>query len=185
MVKRSATEPTDETALLLEALKNVSPLPDTGRVSHVLPRAKPIARQRIADEQSVLRESLSSDLSDETGPQTGEELSFLREGLATDVLRKLRRGHWVIQDHLDLHGSTSEEARALVVDFLAHNILRGHRCVRIVHGKGLGSKNREPVLKKKLATWLAQRQEVLAYCQARSQDGGSGAALVLLKSPKR
>jgi DNA-nicking Smr family endonuclease len=185
MVKRIAPEATDETALLREALKDVSPLPDAGRVHHALPRAKPIARQRIADEQRALRESLSAELSDETGPQTGEELSFLREGLATDILRKLRRGHWVIQDHLDLHGSTSEQARALVVDFLAHNLLRGHRCVRIVHGKGLGSKNREPVLKKKLANWLAQREEVLAYCQAKSQDGGAGAALVLLKSPKR
>jgi DNA-nicking Smr family endonuclease len=183
--KRLIPIPADETSLLREALKDVSPLPDRGRVRHALPRAKPIARQRILDEQRALRESLLAEISDENGPDTGEELSFLREGLASDVLRKLRRGRWVIQDHLDLHGANTEQARALVVTFLNQNLLRGHRCVRIVHGKGLGSKNREPVLKKNVGKWLAQRQEILAYCQAKQVDGGSGALLVLLKSPNR
>jgi len=185
MVRPATPESTDETSLLREALKDVAPLPDPGRVRHALPRAKPVARQRIADERRALVESLLVGISDETGPDTGEELAFLREGLASDVLRKLRRGKWVIQDHLDLHGSTSDQAREMVVIFLNENLARGHRCERIVHGKGLGSKNREPVLKKKVAKWLAQRQEVLAYCQAKQQDGGAGALLVLLKSPHR
>jgi DNA-nicking Smr family endonuclease len=76
----------------------------------------------------------------------------------------------------------ADEARLYVVQFLAECRKRGARCVRIIHGKGLGSKNREPVLKHKLRSWLMQRDEVLAYCQAREVDGGAGALVVLLKS---
>jgi len=97
------------------------------------------------------------------------------------VLRRLRRGHWVIQEELDLHGLTVNEAHALLSSFLNQCVRRGLRCVRIVHGKGLRSKNREPVLKRKVAGWLIQREEILAYCQARQADGGSGAVVVLLK----
>ena len=185
MPRRATPETTDDATLLREAQKDVRPLARAERVHHALPRAKPIARQRLADEQRVLNESLHAELSDESGLDTGEELSFLRDGLARDILRKLRRGHWIIQDHLDLHGSNTDQARALVVDFLNENLRRGHRCVRVVHGKGLGSKNREPVLKKKVGKWLAQREEILAYCQAKPQDGGAGAMLVLLKSPNK
>jgi DNA-nicking Smr family endonuclease len=96
-------------------------------------------------------------------------------------LRKLRSGTWVIQNQLDLHGLDRHEARAALVDFLSGCVKRGVRCVRVIHGKGLGSKNREPVLKTKVKHWLTQRDEVLAYCQARPVDGGSGAVVVLLK----
>jgi DNA-nicking Smr family endonuclease len=92
-----------------------------------------------------------------------------------------RRGHWAIQDAIDLHGLTSPEARTLLAEFLASCVRRGLRCVRIIHGKGLRSKNREPVLKRKVAHWLMQRDEVLAYCQARRTEGGGGAVVVLLK----
>ncbi len=114
--------------------------------------------------------------------ETGEELLYLREGHAPDILSKLRRGYWVIQDMIDLHGLVSDEARLYVSEFLADCKKRGIRCVRIVHGKGLGSRNREPVLKHKLRNWLIQKDEVIAYAEARKQDGGSGALIVLLKA---
>ena len=98
------------------------------------------------------------------------------------MLRKLRRGHWVLQDELDLHGMNRVQAAHAVAEFLRHCRARHFRCVRIVHGKGLRSHNREPVLKGKLTKWLAQRDEVLAFCQAPAADGGSGALFVLLKS---
>ena len=107
--------------------------------------------------------------------------NYLRNGLAQQTVKKLRRGHWVIQDELDLHGLTSVEAREMLVDFLNHCRKNGFRCIRIIHGKGLRSKNREPVLKTKIANWLMQRDEVLAFCQARQVDGGGGAVVVLLK----
>jgi DNA-nicking Smr family endonuclease len=88
----------------------------------------------------------------------------------------------VVQSHLDLHGMNRDEARHHVALFLAECLQQGQRCVRIVHGKGLGSPGREPVLKKLVQGWLAQRKEVLAFCQARPADGGAGAVVLLLRA---
>lgn len=183
MSKRPALpkEP-DETDLLREALKDVAPLPDRGRVIQRPHRPAPLPLQRQRDEAQVLAESLSDEMSVEQMLGSGEELAYLRQGIDPQVLRKLRRGHWVIQDSLDLHGLRSEEARELLVGFLSEALRDGHRCVHIVHGKGHRSQYREPVLKKKVAGWLKQREEVLAYCQAQPADGGGGALLVLLKA---
>jgi DNA-nicking Smr family endonuclease len=95
----------------------------------------------------------------------------------------MRRGHWVVQASLDLHGLRTDEAREAFVLFLKQCANREIRCVRIIHGKGLGSANRQPVLKGKVLAWLTQKEEVLAFCQAPAHDGGSGAVLVLLKQP--
>jgi DNA-nicking Smr family endonuclease len=112
-------------------------------------------------------------------------LSWRRDGIPQDTLRRLRRGEWALQDHLDLHGLKVEEARSLLASFLNGSVKRCLRCIRIVHGKGLRSASGEPVLKRKVAGWLAQRDEVLAYVQARQEDGGGGAVMVLLRSAKR
>ena len=185
MKKRSAGHHDNDAALLAELLAEVVPLPDHGRVIHARPKRKPIPEQRLRDERAALADSLSDHITWDIGAETGEELVYWRNGLSRQILKKLRRGHWVIQDELDLHGLTSVEARALLVEFLNACIRRGARCVRIIHGKGLRSKNREPVLKTKVANWLIQRDEVLAFCQARQADGGSGAVMVLLKSVRR
>ena len=145
------------------------------------PRPRPVPVQRLLDERAALRESLEHQTAWELGLDTGEELSFARHGIGAQTLRKLRRGHWVIQDDLDLHGLNSTEARDLLAQFLARCARRGLRCVRVVHGKGLRSKNREPVLKRKVAEWLMRRDDVLAFCQAKAPDGGGGAVVVLLK----
>jgi DNA-nicking Smr family endonuclease len=180
-----AAEPADDEALLREALKDVAPLPDPGRASLRRQRPEPVPVQRLRDDRQVLADSLSDHIPLESGLETGEELVFLRDGLSNQVLRKLRRGHWVIQDQLDLHGLRSDAARELLVGFLNDALRNGLRCVRIVHGKGHGSKNREPVLKRKVGNWLAQRDEVLAFVQARPEDGGGGAVVVLLKARGR
>ena len=174
-----AEDPVQE---FLEAVRDVQPLPDSGRVVHAPNPPAPLPFQRREDDAQVLRDSLSDQPQFDLELESGDELAFLRPGLSRQVLRRLRAGHWATQDQLDLHGSRSEEARALLVDFLASAIKRGQRCVLVVHGKGLGSKNREPVLRRKVAAWLAQRKEVLAYSQARPADGGSGAVVVLLKA---
>jgi DNA-nicking Smr family endonuclease len=180
-----AAESADEDSLLREALKDVSPLPDAGKASLRKPPPPPVPAQRLRDDKQVLAESLSDDVPYETGLETGEELVFLRPGLPAQLLRKLRRGQWVIQDQLDLHGLRTDEARTLLAEFLAEALRRGHRCILIVHGKGLRSENREPVLKRKVGNWLAQRDEVLAFVQARPEDGGGGAAIVLLKAKQK
>jgi len=117
------------------------------------------------------------------GQELEAEQTFLRKGLGTDVLERLRRGHWSVQGEIDLHRLNRDEARDALADFLLEARGNGWRCVRVVHGKGLGSPNREPVLKNKVRRWLAQRDDVLAYCEAPRHAGGGGAVLVLLKSP--
>jgi DNA-nicking Smr family endonuclease len=172
---------TEDAELLRASLSDVVPLARSNRAQLAKPRPRPIAAQRLRDERAALEDSLNGDVAWDSGFETGEELAFLRPGLPSLTLRKLRRGHWAIQDAIDLHGLTSPEARTLLAEFLANCMRRGLRCVRIIHGKGLRSKNREPVLKRKVAHWLMQREEVLAYCQARRTEGGGGAVVVLLK----
>jgi DNA-nicking Smr family endonuclease len=163
------------------ATADVEPLAPPRRMP--LPRTAPapVPEQKHRDERAALVESLEGPLSIDDAIDSGEELVFLREGLSRQVLRKLRRGHWVVEDNLDLHGMNRMQAAESVAGFLRGCTRRGLRCVRIVHGKGLGSRHREPVLKGKLRKWLAVRDEVLAYCQAPAADGGGGAVLVLLK----
>jgi len=180
-----AEESADDEALLRQALKDVAPIPDPGKATLRRKPPKPVPVQRLRDDEQVLQDSLSDHIPHEVGLETGDELVFLRKGLSNMVLRKLRRGHWVNQDQLDLHGLRSEEARHLLVAFLNEALAKGWRCVRIVHGKGLRSENREPVLKRKVGNWLAQRDEVLAFVQARPEDGGSGAVVVLLKAKRK
>jgi DNA-nicking Smr family endonuclease len=165
-----------------KAVAGVRPLERRRRVASVVPRPAPVAEQRRRDERAALAESLAAPISVEDALDSGEELAYVREGLPRQVLRKLRRGHWVVQASLDLHGQNRVEAARSVAEFLAEAAASGQRCVRIVHGKGLGSRNREPVLKGKLRKWLPQRDDVLAYCQAPAAHGGSGALLVLLKA---
>lgn len=172
--------PDDDMQLFREAVKDARPL-QVARVNIKPPAPKPIPKQFIRDERQALADSLSDGYIPAHELESGEELLYLREGHAPDILSKLRRGHWVVQAAIDLHGLVAEEARAYVAEFLAECKKRGIRCVRIIHGKGLGSKNREPVLKHKLRNWLMQKDEVIAYAQARKQDGGSGAVIVLLK----
>lgn len=171
----------DDIELFRAAVQGARPVKST-RVPITPPRPKPVPRQFIRDEQQALRDSLSDDYIPAHELEIGEELLYLREGHSPDILSKLRRGHWVVQAAIDLHGLIADEARLYVATFLADCKKRGIRCVRIVHGKGLGSRNREPVLKHKLRNWLMQKDEVIAYAQARPQDGGSGAVIVLLKA---
>lgn len=176
------TVPAEDVALFREAVGDALPLRPTGRKPPPFKRLKPVPRQSLGDEQQVLEDSLSDHIPWMDAMETGEELNFLRPGLNRQTLRRLRGGHWVIEAQLDLHGYTSDEARLQLAEFLNQCKKRGLRCVRIIHGKGLGSKNKEPVLKIKVRNWLMQREEVLAFCQASPADGGGGATLVLLKA---
>ncbi|HZI82886.1 MAG TPA: Smr/MutS family protein, partial [Casimicrobiaceae bacterium] len=171
---------------LREAFADVQPLRTGDRAEIRRPAPAGIASQRLADDADALAASKygvePSPLSWEAGQEHDVHQTFLRKGLGADVLSKLRRGQWSVQGELDLHRLTRDEARDALTGFL--NEARGHgwRCVRIIHGKGLSSPNREPVLKGRVRLWLAQRDEVLAYCEAPHHAGGSGAVVVLLKA---
>ncbi|MDR2239291.1 MAG: Smr/MutS family protein [Zoogloeaceae bacterium] len=180
MIRRAPSE--DERTLFRAAISGAKPLTHD-KVHHEPPPPPAVPKQRRRDEAAALIESLQPAPLD-LRLEGGDEPVFLRPGLARAVLRDLRRGRWVTQDQLDLHGATRDEARLLLADFLAHALRRGLRCLRVVHGKGLGSPGREPVLKGLVRNWLAQREEVLAYCQARAAEGGAGALMVLLRGSR-
>lgn len=150
------------------------------RVHHEPTPPPPIPRQRARDERAALDESLSDNDYLALALEGGDEPAYLKPGMSPKVLKDLRRGRWVVQAALDLHGMNRDEARQQVALFLAECLAHRQRCVRIVHGKGLGSPVRIAVLKRLVLGWLAQRKEVLAYCQARAVDGGAGALIVLL-----
>ena len=173
--------PAEEADEFRRAIADVEPLPRPRRQPLAQARPLPLARQRQRDERAALAESLRGPFSIDDALECGEELVFLRDGMSRQVLRQLRRGRWVVEDSLDLHGMNRVQAAESVAAFLRRCTRRGVRCVRIVHGKGLGSRNREPVLKGQLRKWLPLRDEVLAFCQAPPAEGGSGAVLVLLK----
>ena len=166
------------------AVADVEPLARTARHAPAVPPPPPVPLQTRRDERAALAESLDRPLSVDDALDSGEELVYLRDGLSRQVLRRLRRGHWVVQDSLDLHGMNRISAADAVASFLRLSVARGLRCVRIVHGKGHGSRNREPVLKTKLRLWLPRRDEVLGFCQAPAAHGGGGALLVLLRAAR-
>lgn len=168
-------------ALFQAAVADATPL-TADRIHHEPPAPPAIPRQRQRDEQAALTESIAAPSLLDLHLEGGDEAAWLRPGMSPNVLRDLRRGRWVVQAHLDLHGMTRDEARHHVALFLRECMVGEHRCVRIVHGKGLGSPRREPVLKKLVIGWLSQRQEVLAFCQARPAEGGAGAVSVLLRA---
>jgi DNA-nicking Smr family endonuclease len=180
--KRARDISEDEIALFREAVRGATPIRPAARVPRRGKPPPPVPVQSLLDGHEAVAESLDGPLSEEQSIETGQEPSYLRAGLGRDVLRKLRRGHWVVQDVLDLHGLNREEARLSLAQFLGACLRRGLRCVRIVHGKGLRSPGKEPVLKGKVQLWLARREEVLAFSEAPPSQGGSGAMLVLLRS---
>lgn len=173
-----------EQAAFRAAMAGVQPLPSLNRAHLAAKAPPPTPRQFLADEQAALHESLHGRIALQDRLEGGDEPNYLREGLAVTVLRDLRRGRWVIQGEIDLHGLNRDEARHQLAGFLAHCIDHGQRCVRVIHGKGLGSPQKQSILRQLVRGWLAQRIEVLAYCQAKPHDGGEGALIVLLKAKK-
>lgn len=174
-----------EQAAFLRAMAGVAPLPDKNLAAVAKPVPAPRPRQSQADHEATLHDSLHAPIDLQDRLEGGDEPAYLRAGLANTVLRDLRRGRWVIQDEIDLHGLNREQARELISAFLHACLHQGKRCVRIVHGKGHGSPQKLSILRQLVRGWLAQRQEVLAFCQAKPPDGGEGALLVLLRSPKK
>jgi DNA-nicking Smr family endonuclease len=174
--------PDDDADLFRAAVADAKPVADNGRARLRKPAPKPIPHQLLKDEQRVLKEALEHPVFWDEGLEHADTVSFLRPGLPRKILRRLRAGDWTLQHELDLHGLRTDEAKSYLIEFLAECLRQGVRCVRIVHGKGLRSKNREPVLKNKVRHWLMQRDEILAFIEPHAAAGGSGAVVVLLKS---
>ncbi|BDT66433.1 putative DNA endonuclease SmrA [Comamonadaceae bacterium OS-1] len=167
--------------LFVQAAGAVHRLPDMRQALLKKKPPEPIATQLQLDEQAVLVEAISDGFDASSLLETDETLSYRRPGIGIDVLQRLRKGEWAIQRQLDLHGLRSDAARDALSGFIRDAHKHGIRCVRVVHGKGLSSPGKTPVLKGKVRNWLVQKNEVLAFVQARPMEGGAGALLVLLQ----
>jgi DNA-nicking Smr family endonuclease len=172
------------------AMADVKKLPESNRYVYRpppppprdVPQAPRFATQ-AEDDAAVLRESMLSDQFDVDGLLDEDpSLSYAREGVGPDVVKKLRKRHWPVQEEIDLHGFTRDQAREVLNDFVQRMNRRGVRCVRVIHGVGYGSSGGEPVLRGMVHSWLVQKDEVVAFCVAGRKDGGHGALIVLLKS---
>jgi len=171
--------------LFQNAVGTVAPLAPPHREQRAALAAAPpapVARQKQLDEAAALQEALSDEFDVSSLLETDAQLSFRRAGVGQDVTAKLRKGHWSVQRQMDLHGLRSEEAREALGSFIRDAHKQGIRCVRVIHGKGLGSPGKSPVLKDKVHRWLVQKNEVIAFVQAQPAQGGAGALLVLLQS---
>ena len=169
-----------DAALFRDAMSDVKPIAPRTRAP--VARRKPPARALFtaADRAMVLVESLQGldgDFSD-----TGDEISFRRNGVQDDVMRKLKRGEYRVEAECDLHGLRVEEAKAALREFLAEALAHRCRCVRVIHGKGKGSGPRGPVIKTAVNMILRKTAPVVAFTSARRIDGGTGAINVLLLS---
>ena len=178
----------DDVTLFREAVKDAAPLAQRNHADIDRPRPQPHAKHHAADELAALEASQlamnPSPMSWDIGADIEDEQSFLRGGISPDLLRKLRRGQWTIDAEIDLHHHTQDEAHEVLMSFMRKARTAGWRCVRIIHGKGLSSHQKIPVLRNKVRRWLQQKDEVLAYCEPKPNGGGSGAVLVLLRGTR-
>ena len=172
-----------EADCFLRAVADVRPLPAPPPPARPAP-PPPLPLQRHQDELAVL-EALGHCLNGDEVLESGDEWLYLQPGLSPALLRDLRQGRFRIQERLDLHGCTVEKARTELATFLREARQCRWTCVCVIHGKGLGSPGRIPVLKRLVGGWLMRHQEVLAFAQARPEEGGSGALRVLLRWPRR
>lgn len=175
MKKKPDSSTPPDSDLFRQALEGVTPLAPPDRITPTpKPRKFPV---RTRTDSTQVADTLSDHGAGDTAIT-----EFLRNGISRMTLRDLRRGRWPIQDQLDLHSLTNDEARKLLAGFLHQAAQRGLRCVNVIHGKGWRSEGRDGILKVNTRHWLTQHAQVLAFCEAPPQTGGSGAVRVLLKA---
>ena len=178
--KRTQRDDMADAAIFRDAMSDVKPIAQRARAPAARRKPPPRALFTAADRALVLVESLQGldgDFSD-----TGDEISFRREGVQDGVMRKLKRGEYRVEGVCDLLGLRVDEAKAALREFLAECLARRLRCVRVIHGKGKGSGPKGPVIKTAVNMILRKTAPVLAFTSARRVDGGTGAINVLLKS---
>lgn len=178
---------TTDKQLFLQAVKGVKPLKSSQRHFAVLKANQTQTQQHKRLQQQAtgyqrlaalhgISDTYTVDYDERPNP------SYLNPLCGTDVLRNLKKGRWAIMGSLDLHGSNLEQARLRLDYFLQHCLAEQYKCVRIVHGKGYGSKNQGPVLPVTVRRWLSQLDFVLAYIDCKPNEGGEGAVKVLLRT---
>lgn len=170
----------EDARLFREAVKNVKPLNADRHAAHSekpSPRVRYPRRPRSAHLDEPIAGSAG-----QVPVERDEELSFRRPGVQLTVLRKLRRGDFGVQAEIDLHGLTGDQASRALHQFLNEAVMGHARCVRVIHGKGLRSADRLPVLKNAVSNLMRRTPQVMAFVSAKQADGGTGATYVLLRS---
>lgn len=177
-----------EAGLFQSALGGVKKIPESNRyvpnappgINVTVKPKKPLTQAE--DDAAVLREMMSDQFEVDHLLDDEPNISFTRSGVGSDVVRKLRKGVWPVQDELDLHGMRRDTARDQLGDFLSRAARRKLRCVCVIHGKGMGSAGGEPVLRSMVHSWLEQKDDVIAFCAANVDGRPHGALIVLLKA---
>ena len=170
----------DDSGLFRRLMGDIEPLEQDKRAPNYKPKPPAKARFKTADERAVLEESLDIDI-DEIETGSGESIQFKRPTVGRRTMRKLARGSFSVQSEIDLHGMTVPEAKVCLREFVKDASLRGLTCIRVIHGKGIGSGERGPILKSKVNNWLRRWDEILAFVSTKQVHGGTGAVYVLLK----
>lgn len=181
-IRDASAAPADDSALFRAAVQDITPLaqiPKPEGLDKTRPRRRtPRTPVEDIDESMALLPTGDAAAGSIGG---GDELSFRRAGVRTQVMRRLRRGLYPVENELDLHGLNQAAARDRLSEFIARNRDVGSRCVRVIHGKGYRSGARGPVLKVAVDSWLRRHLDVMAFTSARALDGGTGAVYVLLR----
>jgi DNA-nicking Smr family endonuclease len=178
----------DETQFFLEAMSDVKPLLKNKNRITPAPNLRPVHPARNVELEAMAR------LSDLVSGNAEMDITFSDEyiegcvnGLSQKIMKRLKKGQFPIQDYIDLHGLTKQEAEIRMRDFLLKSQQLGLRCVLVVHGRGLNSENHIPVLKERLPIWLTRgptKKFVMAFSTAMPYDGGTGAIYILLRKQK-
>lgn len=168
----------DDAELFRRAMGDVRPLSSSRRAIPAKRRGAVCPRLQRAD-RSLPPDGLETGV-DLFAVQAGDEMVYRRAGVPETVLRRLRRGHYRLEAEIDLHGMTSADAARALGGFLREAVAAQWRCVRVIHGKGLRSGNRGPVVKNTVNALLRRSEVVLAFVSALPPGGGTGATLVLL-----
>jgi DNA-nicking Smr family endonuclease len=184
-------EPTvsDDASAFRVAVRDVKPLAQVPSATGQATPKRRVRLRRPADEalgnldelMPLIAAAASDEAATRAGAAAGSALSFHRAGVRVQVMRRLRRGLYPIEDEIDLHGLNQLAARDSLADFIARSRDAGRRCIRVIHGKGYRSGARGPVLKTAVDLWLRRHMDVMAFTSTRPIDGGSGALYVLLR----
>jgi DNA-nicking Smr family endonuclease len=179
MADKKDEQENDEFALFRNEMRDAKPIRHE-RLVHDKPKPEPRTSRNQLSEDSVQGEAFSDMFAPETVGNE-EYLEYRGQGIQHRQFAKLKAGKVHLEAELDLHGMTLAKAEPALSQFLEKCQQQNIRCVRVIHGKGWGSKDNKPVLKSKLNHWLRQSSIVLAFCSATIEDGGTGALYVLLR----
>lgn len=167
----------DDFSLFREAVQGIKKLPQDTIAQ------QPNRNTKQKETKRISREASDSEFyfSDEFVPLLSEEgpTRYARDDVSTYEVKRLRRGVYVPDVFLDMHGMTQLEAKRELGAMIAYCVKNEVHCACVQHGIG------KHILKQKAPLWLAQHPDVMAFHQAPLEFGGDGALLVLLSIPEK